>query len=121
VLDRETNRLILLLPDGAQNWGTARKAINLFLGEAYYNRFLCEAFGLTRSEQFLEVPLDRQVADYLRQKASASGTSLPRWPGIRDLKQPVSDAYQTFAREYALGRGAGWARIHVDVLAWRRE
>ena len=45
-LNLQTDSLRKNLPRGAQNWGTARKALNLFLGEAYYHRFLHKAYDL---------------------------------------------------------------------------
>jgi len=48
-------------------WGIARKAINLFLRDAVYNKYLSGRFGLDRLEAWLELPLDSQVARRLRQ------------------------------------------------------
>jgi len=76
-LDRQTDLLKNRFPEGAQHWGTARKALNLFLEEAYYHRFLCEAYGLERIEEFLEVPLDSQVADFLKRRQKNNTNSCP--------------------------------------------
>jgi len=55
-LDRHTERLRRCLPN--PRWGLARKAINLFLMDCFYNRYLSEAFGLCEAESLLELPLD---------------------------------------------------------------
>lgn len=74
VLNNETEKLRCSLPKGAQNWGTARKAINLFLRDALYNRYLSEHYGLDRIEAFLEIPLDGDVAGALH---NLKGDDLP--------------------------------------------
>jgi len=119
-LDQQTETLKQKLPNGARNWGTARKAINLFLGEAYYHRFICKAFALDGVERFLEVPLDSQVAHYLMQQAKEAGVFLPRWLSIKSLSPNDSKLYQDFAARLASTMGDGWVRIHIDVIAWKR-
>jgi hypothetical protein len=52
-LENQTNRLVKCFPVGARHWGTARKALNLYLGESYYNRIICEEYGFDRIVQFL--------------------------------------------------------------------
>src|SRR5262249_10494685 len=113
-LDAQTEGLRRRLPSGAQHWGTARKAVNLFLGEAYYHRVLCEQCGLAQIARFLEVPLDRQVAQFLWKKASDAGSELPRWRKIKVLTPEHSRQYQEFATHYAQAYGEGWFRIHLD-------
>ena len=56
VLDGRTEELKQRLPKGARNWGSARKALNLFLREICYNRFLCERHCLSDSEEWMELP-----------------------------------------------------------------
>ena len=46
-LNRATTLLLKHLPGRASNhWGAARKFLNIFLRDAYYNKFLCENNGL---------------------------------------------------------------------------
>jgi hypothetical protein len=121
-LDMQTDLLKESLPRGAQNWGTARKAINLLLGEAYYHRFLCTAYDLQKIESYLEIPLDGQVGDFLTRKAREAGdVHFPGWPGIKYLTSPISKRYQSFAADFARSKGDGWARIHLDVIIWQRS
>jgi hypothetical protein len=121
-LDAQTDLLKESLPKGAQHWGTARKAINLLLGEAYYHRILCDVYGLQKIESYLEIPLDGQVGGFLTRKAREAGdTHFPSWPGIKHLTQPISDRYQSFAADFARSKGSGWARIHLDVIIWQRS
>lgn len=114
-LDRETIRLKKALPRNAQNWGTARKALNLFLRDALYHRVLCDSYGLARLERWLEVPLDRYVAKAIRRELPSAG--LPRWLGIKHLKPEVSMVYQAAAAEIATIRRT--ARVHLDLVWWR--
>jgi hypothetical protein len=120
-LDRQTVLLKKRLPRKARHWGTARKALNVFLGEVYYHRVLCDHFGMEKVAEFLEVPLDEDVSRFLRDKAQGSGKTLPRWPRIKRLSPQESKQYQEFAREYARSRGKGWIRLHVDLEAWRTQ
>lgn len=120
-LDRQTEALRGSLPPDARHWGTARKAINLFLGEAYYHRVLSEEYSLDRIGQFLEVPLDGQVARFLAEQARRASRSLPRWSTIKNLTPDRSRQYQDFAGQYARSRGEGWFRVHLDLIIWRSE
>ncbi len=115
VLDRRTEALRERLPARAKHWGTARKALNLFLRDVLYHRYLCEHYNFDRIEAWLEVPLDSNVAEGL---AEAHLDSLPRWPGIKHLKATQSLIYQQAARQVA--RDADIAPVHLDVYWWRK-
>jgi hypothetical protein len=118
-LDHQTELLIKSLPKGAQHWGTARKAINLFLGEVYYHRFVCEAYRLDKIENFLELPLDSQVGNFLYREARKTGkANFPRWLGIKYLTASSSKQYHDFAFE--LAKSIDCARIHLDLIIWSR-
>lgn len=117
MLDIETEKLKLALPEGAQNWGAARKALNLFLRDICYNRFLCERHDLASIEEWLELPLDRLVATSLIDKDIAD--KLPQWPGLKWLKKNISEEFQSFAKQYALEQGV--SRIHLDMRLWTVE
>jgi hypothetical protein len=118
-LNKQTLLLKRSLPPEAQHWGTARKGLNLFLGEVYYHRVLCEHFRMEKIATFLEVPLDNNVVRFLKGKAAIVGTKLPRWKTIKSLNPLDSQNYQDFAKQYVADRGEGWIRLHVDLLAWR--
>ncbi len=61
-LNRHMQSLMRRFPGGARNnWGAARKAINVFLRDVLYSRRLCDRFGLARVEAWLELPLDKSV------------------------------------------------------------
>ncbi len=48
-LDRHTAKLMERFPKGARNnWGAARKAMNIFLRDVLYSQPLCEQYGLHR-------------------------------------------------------------------------
>ena len=55
------------MPKGAQAWGTARKALNIFLRDALYTTYLSKRYGLPRAEASLEIPLDSITAVRLRE------------------------------------------------------
>lgn len=117
VLDDTTQKLKHKLPRGAQNWGAARKACNLFLRDICYNRFLCQRYGLEESEEWMEIPLDGLVATALKRKGRKGG--LPRWPGLNRLTPEVSAKFQAFARQVAADQGI--SRVHLDMRLWTTE
>lgn len=125
LLDNDTAALQAKFPIGAQHWGAARKAMNLFLRDACYNRFLSSHYGLGRIEQWLEVPIDNDVAtgliDDLRKGTYSmpSGFIAPNWTKIKTLTNTVSASFQIMAQAYS--NCLGIARVHVDLLYWRQS
>lgn len=113
-LDRQTESLLDALPINNRPWGAARKAINLFLRDALYNRYLTRRFDLRRLEPWLEIPLDSAVAKGLKRLAGRG--VLPPWPGLKHLRNGVSKAYQAVASAFA--RRQGIARVHLDIYLW---
>jgi hypothetical protein len=114
-LDQTTSALLRQFPDVAQKWGAARKALNILTTQSFLNRDLAVAFDLIRLGDSMETPLDSIVAKGLRQMPG--GEKLPRWPGVGDLTQEVSNAYQAFA--LVVARSNGIPRSCLDILLWR--
>lgn len=101
----------------AQYWGSARKAINLFLENACYHTVLRAEYELDKLAAYLEVPLDNEVASGLRAAANERGIALPRWPRLKGLSPETSAKYQDFARKYA--NELNCLRVELDLLFWR--
>ena len=122
VLDKHTIRLskqIQKLDHRFAYWGSARKALNLFLGDAAYHAILRKEFHFDRIEKYLEVPLDSQVANGLISLAEERNVNLPTWETIRGLLSENSNLYQNFASSYA--KEIGCSRIQLDLLLWRNN
>jgi hypothetical protein len=115
LLDTATAGLCASFPKRARNWGAARKVLNLFLRDCLYNTYLEKAYGLLRLRPLLEVPLDRQVADGLRDNNVEK--ALPRWPGLKRVTQAQNSEYQRAAA--AKAKSLGVARVDVDLWYWR--
>jgi len=98
-LNKVTCKLKDRFPASAKKWGTARKALNVFLCHAYLNRELSETYGLKRFGNVMETPLDSLAANKLRE--SAGTTKLPRWLGVCNLTPEMSIEYQDYALEFA--------------------
>jgi hypothetical protein len=118
-LDRHTNALVATLPKGAQRWGAARKALNLFLRDVCYNTVLAQEVGLPRKLKafntaihWLELPLDKEVAQGMRNRCR----DLPRWTGIRHVTPEESREYQVAALKWA--NRLHTARVHLDLALW---
>jgi hypothetical protein len=112
-LDRATRRLQAALPSGAGTWGVARKSLNLFLRDAFYNTYLRDRFKLLRAETCFEVPLDGVVAKALRKRF---GKALPHWRGVKYLTREVSVEYQAAAIREA--QQMNLSPVHLDVYLW---
>jgi len=117
LLDRWTGDLRQALPRGARNWGTARKALNVFMIQAFLNRYLAKEYGIQKFAAVLETPLDSYATKTLR-KFMGRG-KLPSWPGIKSLTPGCSADYQMaasrFAKEKQIPRGL------LDVVIWRSD
>lgn len=114
-LDGVTVDFLEEFPDGAKNWGAARKAVNLFLRDATYNADLNREFKLSAIRPFLEVPLDKDVATGLR--AEAEGKELPKWGTIKRLTIEGNAAFQAAASKVAKRQKID--RVDLDVFYWR--
>jgi hypothetical protein len=113
-LDNATDGLRRSLPRQARTWGVARKAVNLFLRDAYYNKFLHDAYQLSIVERHLEIPLDSVIATALHNLPG--GDSLSPWRGVKYLPRAQSDEYQAFAQLIADVRQL--SRVHLDAALW---
>ena len=115
VLDEETEVLRKKLPPGSQNWGTARKALNLFLRDCLYTKVTAEHYGLDRLTPWLELPMDSFTARGILGEASEQ--ELPRWKGVKYHTPEDNAAFQAAAANIAEGKGI--ERVHLDLLFWR--
>jgi hypothetical protein len=116
-LDHVTELLCGRFPEKARNWGAARKVLNLFLRDCLYHRYLAEAYGLDRLQEWLEVPLDSQVAEALLK--ALPDLTLPAWPGIKRLTRSQSAQYQEAA--VLAAEALQVARIDLDLWYWRPQ
>jgi len=106
-------------PGDQNNWGAARKAINIFLENAFYNRFLSEEYGLQKLEDMLEVPLDKSVMQGLRDDSKAK--VIPKRQSIKRLDKRNSNKFQKLAREVAKSEPNYRYRIYLDLKYWRAK
>ena len=113
-LDEHTESLLDALPLRNRPWGAARKAINLFMRDILYNRYLNDHFAFVKLESWLEVPLDSAVAKGLKHYAGYG--CLPQWPGLKNLKPEISQKFQDFAMQHAKTQRI--ERVHLDVYLW---
>lgn len=54
------------LPQNAKHWGTARKAINIFMVQAFHNKYLSKEYKLGKLRNVLETPIDKDAAEGLK-------------------------------------------------------
>jgi hypothetical protein len=98
LLNGKTNDLIA---DIQICWGTARKAINLALCAAYFEQTLNFAFRLGRIAEYLEVPIDRQTARYIR----GFHPGLPRIQSMIAILPEIHESYQQAVSQIAEEKG----------------
>lgn len=119
-LDDQTRTLMSSFRKGAKNnFGAARKALNLFFRDVVYNQPLSKYHKLKLSSKHiaqLEVPLD----SYTTKGIIRSFPDLKkRWKGIKHLCINVSDEFQEAAEEIAIENNT--FRVHLDVFYWREN
>lgn len=113
-LDVTTESLRVALPKVAQFWGLSRKALNIFLRNAFYNSYLNQRYRLYVAEQLFEVPLDSITAKRLH--SCARKKELPPWTGVMHLGPEQNKLYQEVARRFAEEEGI--APVHLDAYWW---
>lgn len=117
-LDSTTEDLRRALPARRKHWGLARKLINIFLHNAFYNHYLRTHYRLDRAEPFFEVPVDSAVARGLRLKQSKD-EKLPTWRGLVSLTAEENEKFQE--RATVLAQELGIARVHLDAVLWVQQ
>jgi hypothetical protein len=102
-------------------FGISRKVINIYLHNAFYNRYLCDEHQLDRLEPWLEVPIDSHVAKGLRKIARRKGVEIPESISgafrIWQLTPTTHEVWQELASEVA--RALGTQRVHLDAYLYR--
>jgi hypothetical protein len=116
-----TNRLRKKFPSKAKNdWGAARKVLNIFLRDVLYNRILCRHYKFRKIEEWMEVPLDKYVYDGLKEDAGKMDfRTPPTWSYINKLKLKGSNDYQEIAKDIAGKKRI--LRVDLDLVYWRNK
>ena len=115
-LDRLTKKLQTCSSRGYIRWGPARKFINLYLRDLSYNYRLRRVYRFSQFENFLELPIDSNVAVWLEAKGAEG---LPRWPGVKHLGKSKHIKFQECAD--AIAEKCKISKVHLDLDAWRNE
>ncbi|SIS46978.1 hypothetical protein SAMN05421789_101411 [Kaistella chaponensis] len=122
-LNVHTKRLISNFPENGKSWGAARKGLNLFFREIVYNKFFSDQYNFpkdllefNKKFNFLEVPLDRDVALGIYNETDMI---LPKWKSIKTLTQDISDLYQGAAHKIA--KKEKTAKVNLDLKYWRNN
>ena len=109
--------------DDPDLWGLARKALNVFLCEAFFHRILHRCYGLQTLGPWLEVPLDSQTYTSIRRKAYKLGLrgrrdDLPFKFSIGGLSKDASKRAQELAKRIAEKEHLP-LRIYLEIATWR--
>ncbi|MGE4189427.1 MAG: hypothetical protein AB7G12_05965 [Thermoanaerobaculia bacterium] len=109
-LDRWTDRIQEAVGVGRCAWGLARKCLNIFLRDCYYNAFLKSEFGSKVSPDWFEVPLDSISGRRLHE---LEPDIAPAWRKIGDIDVESNERFQ----EAALQVSRKWnvERVHLDT------
>jgi len=114
-LDTKTDAILSVLPVRNHPWGTARKALNLFMRACIYSHHLRSTYNLGKIERWAEIPVDGIVAKALKKKAGRR--FLPRWRGLKHLKKEEHQQFQAFAIQYAHEMKLP-ATVYLDNYLW---
>ena len=118
-LDQHTEALMRAFPEKAKkNWGAARKALNIYLRDVAYTYPLVTYYGLQDIDRFLELPLDSNSYDGLKNDYKSHGT-VPKWPGVKRLDSRLNAQLQAIAEDVGLLKGL--RPVHLDAIYWRRQ
>ena len=122
-LNKHTSNIVEKFPNHAKSWGAARKGLNLFLREIVYSHFFSTQFSFPNEfnkfnefVKFMEVPLDKEVANGL---IFDSNGLLPKWVSIKYLTLEESYRYQNQALIIATKEQI--ARVNLDLMYWRNK
>lgn len=113
-LDEQTDAIVAIQHSPSIRWGAARKALNLFLRDCLYNKYLSSEYNIETVEAFLEVPLDSVISKEL--KHAAGRGRLPIWRGLKQLRSDDSARFQEYASFMASQKKLH--RVHLDVGLW---
>ena len=116
-LDRQTEVLRRSLPATRRHWGLARKVLNIFLHNAFYNYYLRRANFLGKAERLFELPIDSAVVRGLRR--ATTDAVLPTWQGLSRLTISENEEFQVCALQVA--RQMRISRVHLDAILWTQE
>ena len=114
-LDSTTEAILAVLPVQNRPWGTARKALNLFMRACICEHHLRIAYGLDKVERWAEIPVDGVMARALKKEAGRG--VLPLWRGLKHLKRVDHRPFQDFAIQYASSLGLP-APVYLDNYLW---
>lgn len=125
-LNEQTEKLRTALPEGAKHWGIARKAINIYLFEAFYHKEISRRYKLESLKHFLEVPLDSQTSARIKSKGCTMENKLERdmatrlkWNSIKGLSRDDSEKFQWLASRIASSMGCD--RVELELFFWGRD
>lgn len=107
-LNYHTINLINIFPNGQFKWGSARKALNIYLRDLAL-QFIINGNPMDDSLKYMEIPLDSYVAKGLK----SLNPSLPKFISIKNTKQEDYFVYQNYA--YELANFNKTSRIHLDL------
>jgi hypothetical protein len=99
-------------------WGPARKFVNIYLRDAFYNFYLREEYRLQELESVFELPLDSHVAQQLMEASEGKDQKL-RWKNVTRLTPEENKTFQEVADRVAARKKT--KRVHLDLKYWRKE
>ena len=110
---------------GVETYGIARKVVNIYLHNVFYNGVLSRKYGLADLCDFLEVPIDSHVREWLLLIARNTCPPLTidplisRADKIWRIDEKANSAYQVLASQVA--RQLDTERVHLDAYFYRGD
>lgn len=117
-LNKQTLKLMEFFPEGGcNNFGAARKSLNIFFRDIFDNRIILKHFKIKQTHilyKQLELPLDSYT---IRGLLLYSNESKQFWQSIKSLTPKNNQHFQKLAHELATLKKIN--RNELDILLWR--
>jgi hypothetical protein len=105
--------------NGRQHWGAARKSLNLFLREIFFNKLLGHKIEI--KEEWMEIPLDSFIAKALNKASKKFYKKVITWPGLKRLDFETNRQFQMIAKDLSSKEFDNISRIRLDIRLWIDE
>lgn len=97
-------------------WGSARKALNIYLRDSVYCYELCHRYNLIKIKKYMEIPVDKNVFEALKYIV---GIEKFKWNSIKRLGKENHSYIQQIA--YFLANKLKKYRVDLDVFFWVKD
>jgi hypothetical protein len=120
---RLSKHIVATKDPSVSTWGMARKILNIFLHNVYFNNVLHQGYQLERIEPYFEVPLDSDVVAWLLRVADETQIEFEN-PitgkfAVYKVTKTANESFQRLATKVA--RKFRTSRVYLDTYFYRTD